>query len=114
MASYSHAPAVLSSDEVRTYHDDGFVVLWFQLDADTVMAMREALHDLVAAYPHITTEGLVSPPIRYAGTRHPDVHDRYLGFCRIPAILDIVEQLIGRDIILWATRVFSKGSIRDS
>ena len=59
-------------------------------------------------YPHIPTEGLVSPHIFYAGSNRPDIHSKFLEICKLTPLLDIVDQLIGPDIIVWGRRIFSK------
>jgi ectoine hydroxylase-related dioxygenase (phytanoyl-CoA dioxygenase family) len=100
----------LSEAEVAAYHRDGFVVPSHRLSAETVAAMRAATADLMETYPRIPTEGLVSPHIRYAGTDRPDIHERFLDFCREPELLDIVESLIGPDLIIWGSRIFSKAA----
>ena len=100
----------LGAAEISRYRRDGFLVPDYRLDAAVVGQMREAVDELIRIYPDMPTEGLVSPHIRYAGTGRPDIHDRFLDFCRLPALLDITEQLIGPDIILWGSRVFSKAA----
>ena len=59
-------------------------------------------------YPHIPTEGLVSPHIFYAGSNRPDIHSKFLEICKLTPLLDVVDQLIGPDIIVWGSRIFSK------
>ncbi len=100
----------LAADEVARYRRDGFLVPDYRLNTDVVGRMRNAVDELIRVYPDMPTEGLVSPHIRYAGTTRPDIHDRFLEFCRLPALLDVTEQLIGPDIILWGSRVFSKAA----
>lgn len=100
----------LTSDEIDRFHRDGFVVPRYRLPAATVREMDQAIRELMRTYPGMPTEGLVSPHIRYAGTARADIHDRFLEFCRQPGVLDIAEQLIGPDIILWGSRVFSKSA----
>jgi hypothetical protein len=100
----------LNEAEIAGYHRDGFVVPRHRLSDDLIAAMRLATHDLMTTYPRMPTEGLVSPHIRYAGTEREDIHDRFLDFCRPPELLDIVEQLIGPDIIVWGSRIFSKAA----
>ena len=106
----SNASNLLSEIQVEAYHRDGFVVPDFVLPNETVDGMRVALEELITAYPKIPTEGLVSPHCRYADTDHTGIPDQFLEFCRIPEILDIAEQLIGSNIILWGSRIFSKAA----
>jgi hypothetical protein len=107
-ASGANGARVLSASEISAYHRDGFLVPNYRMGDGLVAAMRDAAADLMTTYPNIPTEGLVSPHIRYAGGPRPDIHDRFLDICRVPALLDVVEQLIGPDIIVWGSRIFSK------
>ncbi|MDE0807761.1 MAG: phytanoyl-CoA dioxygenase family protein [Alphaproteobacteria bacterium] len=109
-ASNSALAHRLTDTEVNAFRRDGFVVPAYRLTDDLVTAMRAATVDLMAAYPKMPTEGLVSPHIRYADTQRPDIHDRFLDFCQVPELLDVVEQLIGPDIITWGSRIFSKAA----
>lgn len=101
---------LLTKEEIKQYNEDGFVVPRFRLDDQDQEALRTATQDLISVYPHIPTEGLVSPHILYAGSHRPDIHSKFLNLCRMPQILDIVEQLIGADIIIWGSRIFSKAA----
>ncbi len=100
----------LSAERLAAWTRDGFVVPDYQLPPATLAALAGALEELLATYPRMPTEGLVSPHIRYLGGPAPDLHDRFLELCRVPEVLDIAEQLIGPDIILWGSRIFSKSA----
>ena len=102
-------PNLLRKQDIKRYHKDGFVVPKYKFSGEKLQTLRRAASDLISHYPHIPTEGLVSPHIFYMGSNRPDIHDAFLEICKMPELLDIVEQLIGPDIIIWGSRIFSKG-----
>ena len=99
---------LLTKNEIRSYTRKGFVVPKFRLDNSDLEKLQNATLELMQTYPHIPTEGLVSPHIIYAGSNRPDIHSKFLEICKLTPLLDIVDQLIGRDIIVWGSRIFSK------
>ena len=99
---------LLTKNEIRSYTRNGFVVPKFRLDNSDLEKLQNATLELMQTYPHIPTEGLVSPHIFYAGSNRPDIHSKFLEICKLTPVLDIVDQLIGRDIIVWGSRIFSK------
>ena len=99
---------LLTKNEIRSYTRNGFVVPKFRLDNSDLEKLQNATLELMQTYPHIPTEGLVSPHIFCAGSNRPDIHCKFLEICKLTPLLDIVDQLIGRDIIVWGSRIFSK------
>ena len=99
---------LLTKNEIRSYTRNGFVVPKFRLNNSDLEKLQNATLELMQTYPHIPTEGLVSPHIFYAGSNRPDIHSKFLEICKLTPLLDIVDQLIGRDIIVWGSRIFSK------
>ena len=99
---------LLTKNEIRSYTRNGFVVPKFRLDNSDLEKLQNATLELMQTYPHIPTEGVVSPHIFYAGSNRPDIHSKFLEICKLTPLLDIVDQLIGRDIIVWGSRIFSK------
>mgnify|MGYP001246561868 FL=1 len=99
---------LLSGKEILSYQRDGFVIPKYRLNTKDLEKLKDATLDLIDTYPHIPTEGLVSPHILYAGSNRSDIHSTFLEICKLAPILDIVDQLIGPDIIVWGSRIFSK------
>ena len=99
---------LLTKNEIRSYTRNGFVVPKFRLDNSDLENLQNATLELMQTYPHIPTEGLVSPHIIYAGSNRPDIHSKFLEICKLTPLLDIVDQIIGPDIIVWGSRIFSK------
>ena len=99
---------LLSEEEILSYQRNGFVIPKYRLHTKDLEKLQTATLDLIDTYPHIPTEGLVSPHILYAGSNRSDIHSTFLEICKLAPILDIVDQLIGPDIIVWGSRIFSK------
>lgn len=101
-------PQLLSNEEIRTYHDDGFVIPDFRLPDETLAAMRRSLDTLFAANPSLASDSLFCPHIRNGGCQGLKGDSAWLDYARIPVVLDMVAQLIGPHFLLWGTTVFGK------
>ena len=73
------------------YQRDGYLIPDFKLPEETLAAICEAHERLVARYGRFVD---YCPALL-----HYDLG--FLNFARNPLILDMVEQIIGPDIILW-------------
>ena len=54
---------------------DAYRYLQYKFRDEKLQTLRRAASDLISHYPHIPTEGLVSPHIFYMGSDRPDIHD---------------------------------------
>jgi ectoine hydroxylase-related dioxygenase (phytanoyl-CoA dioxygenase family) len=102
----------LSEAQVAHYHSQGYVIPPYRLAPERAQAMREALDELIAANPGVRPEKLVSANIvaKGGGANVEGVrgHQAFADLARDPGILDLVEQVLGPDIILWGCHVFCK------
>lgn len=102
----------LSDDELRRYHEQGYLVPSFRLPPARVAALRSTLDQLIADNPLVRPEKLVSAHWvgRGGGANDEGVKGSadFLALARDEGILDCVQQLIGPDIILWGCHVFCK------
>jgi hypothetical protein len=98
---------MLAAAELEQYRRDGWVVPGFRLSAAEVEALRAALDKLIADNPGIRPERLVNAHLEGSaeGVRGSRV---FFEIARHPGILDLVEQAIGPDIVLWGCQVFCK------
>jgi hypothetical protein len=88
----------LSKQEIEHYHETGYVIPKYRLPEKTLESIRVDYDRLL--------------------TRHPEFRDycpmllrydlSFLNYARDPNILDMVEQVIGADIILWNSSFFAK------
>ena len=100
--------AQLSFAEIESYRDQGFVIPDFRLPRSRVQQLRAALDQVIADNPTIRPEQLVSAHIEGGGSEGVNGCRDFLDLAHDSAILDLVEQLIGPDIILWGCQVFCK------
>lgn len=104
--------ASLTSGEIAHYREQGYLVPGFRLPTARVDALRASLDRLIADNPGVRPEKLVSAHV--AGTNGASNAEGvrgsadFLELAKDPDILDLVEQVIGPDIILWGCHVFCK------
>jgi len=89
---------MLTEAQISTYHEKGYVTPDYRIPADTVADIAD-LHDRLLK-------------------KHPDFYNYcpsllaydlgFLNFARIPALLDMVSQVIGPDFALWNSSFFAK------
>ena len=89
---------MLSAEEIRRYHEDGYVIPDFRLKDETVAEIRAAHDRLLAKHPQFVD---YCPALLAYDTG-------FLNIARLPAVLDMVEQLIGPDFALWNSSFFAK------
>lgn len=102
----SGARGTLADDEVARYRADGVVVpTWRVPDAD-IARLRGLLDRLIDDAPGARPEHLV---LRWGGGEAAlEAHAAILAFARMPALLDIVERVLGPDLICWGAHMFCK------
>lgn len=89
---------MLTSQEIRQYEEDGYVIPSFRLEEDALEAIRAAHTRLLADQPRFSD---YCPALLAFDTW-------FLNIARRPDILDAVEQLIGADFALWNSSFFAK------
>ncbi len=104
--------ANLTPLEIAQYHEQGYLVPNFRLSAARINGLRETLDQLIRDNPGVRPEKLVSAHTvgKDGGKNDEGVKgsQAFLDLAMEPQILDLVEQLIGPDIILWGCHVFCK------
>lgn len=90
----------------RAFTRDGYAVPDERLPTGLLHDMQRSLHRLTEENPRVRPEHLV---LRWGGgERALPTHQQFLEYVRTPLILDLVEQVIGPDIICWGAHVFCK------
>ena len=98
----------LHAQEILSYQKDGYVIPQYRLDADFLQSLQDALDDLIRKNPGVRPEKLVSAHIEGRNDEGVSGSRRFLELAMHPPIVDMVEQLIGPDVILWGCHVFCK------
>lgn len=102
--------SALTKEEYDRYHRDGYIVPRYQLPQATVSRLQEMTQQIVRDNPTLLNQPIINPNFRNSGvqglkTADPDA---WMAVAKDPHILDIVEGLIGPDIILWGSALFYK------
>lgn len=98
--------ALLSAAELDHYREHGYVFPRYRLPADLLARLRAATDGLLASYTDVAQEDLANPHM-IPPTTGPDMNP-FMAAAQDPGVLDLVEQVLGPDLILWITRVLCK------
>jgi ectoine hydroxylase-related dioxygenase (phytanoyl-CoA dioxygenase family) len=101
-------PTALSKQDIANYHANGYVIPQYRLEPEFVKELQDALNTLIANNPGVRPEKLVSAHIEGRNDEGVTGSQKFLQLAMHPPIIDLVEQLIGPDIILWGCHVFCK------
>ncbi len=99
---------VLTPQELENFHRDGFVVPRFRLSDDEASRLRGMILRLVAENPEFADFLMQAPHVPGSGGLGLKSFPGWMEFAAHPAILDLIEQIIGPDIILRGTAAFYK------
>lgn len=99
---------MLTPEENQNFEEDGLVVPGCRLPDDLMAELRELTDRVIDETPQLRPEFLFSPHAVWEGQKDTSISDGFMAICTRPEILDAVEDVIGHDIILWASRVFCK------
>jgi len=100
--------ALLSDAEIEAYHRDGQLTPQHRISDALLQRLTRCIESLIAGNPDIRPEQLVGAHIRKSDDTGVRGVDELLDCARHPDILDAVEQVMGPDLILWGSQVFSK------
>ena len=92
---------MLTDAQVTEYHEKGYVIPDYRLPEAELEEIRDRHAALLKRHPEFRDNASVL--LTY------DIG--FLNYARDPAILDMVEQLIGRDICLWNMSFFAKPAL---
>ena len=98
----------VSPHERSIYQRDGLVIPEFRLSESVRGKMSHAIEELLVATVGQAPESIVCPHVPGMNNLPENLTRTWLSFCAQPEILDLVESLIGPDIILWGSQVFCK------
>jgi len=100
--------ALLTPAEVEAYRRRGQLTPAYRLPDDLMAHIRTAIEGLIEDNPGIRPEQLVGAHVKSSADTGVRGREDLLACARHPDILDMVEQIIGPDIIMWGSQVFSK------
>lgn len=100
--------AVLSDAEVAAYRRDGFLVPRFRLPRRLLEKLQSLTARTIADNPTAVDVPFLGVHIPGSGRQKLNVPHGFMEIAAHPRILDLIEQLIGPDIILWGSVLFHK------
>jgi hypothetical protein len=103
---------LLTQEEIYTYQRDGLVIPSnYRLPPTALQRIHQLYAELLennADSPDFSADFILGPHLDANGTYGIKGDPQWLEFAQIPEILDMVEQLIGPDLILWGVTIFGK------
>jgi len=102
------SPAKLSAEEIARYHRNGQIEPVWRLPDDVLSRMRASLDHLVAVRRDVRPDFIALPHVPWEGEGGTEIAREFFDYVTYPQLLDMVEQLIGPDIVMWASSVFCK------
>ena len=101
---------MLTQQEIEHYQKRGYVIPDFRLPDALLSRLKQGLDGLLATYTDVAQEDLANPHM-LPPTEGSKINP-FMGAAQHPALLGMIEQLIGPDIILWITRVLCKPAVK--
>lgn len=98
----------LTTEELAIYRSEGLVIPGYRLPEDTIDAMADALEELLVATRGTPPESIICPHVVGLNGLPDAIANKWLRFCSDPMILDMVQSVLGPDVILWGSQVFCK------
>ena len=98
----------LNPQGISTYHNQGYVIPTFSLSDTEVSELRESVDALIRKNPDTRPEHLVNAHIAHPNTEGVKGVAALLELAHHPGILDLVQSVIGPDIVLWGCQLFCK------
>ncbi len=103
-----HLGRILSESELQTYRDDGVLVPRFRLPAEKLALLQLLAKKLIANNPKMGDQPMASPHVPGSGVQGLKSDPRWIEIPRLRPILDMMEQVLGPDLVLWGTTLFHK------
>jgi hypothetical protein len=100
---------VLTEREIETYSRDGILIPEFRLAPPELQRLQTLTRNLASDNPGLLRAPYVSPVVAQGHRTDPAA---WMAVARHPRLLDLVEQLLGPDLILWSTVMFYKDAGR--
>jgi ectoine hydroxylase-related dioxygenase (phytanoyl-CoA dioxygenase family) len=108
--SSTGAKLLLSQDEIEFFEREGYVVPKYSFSPDDVAKMQRLTRKVVADNPDLVNVPLVCLHVPGNQVQAVNTTKEWLDIAAHPDLLDMSEQLIGPDLVLWDCAVFYKRS----
>lgn len=101
----------LSGQEVRFYEENGYLIPRLRLEPEALAELQRQAGRLVRDNPQRKDQIIVAPHIRSTLETGLVSDGAIVRFATEPLLLDMIEQLIGPDLVLWTTSLFHKQAL---
>jgi hypothetical protein len=102
--------SLLTPQELAQYRERGYVIPNYRLPQPLLERLRSGLESVLASYTDVAQEDLANPHM-IPPVQGPDVNP-FMQAARHPPLLDMLEQIVGPDLILWITRILCKPAVK--
>ena len=102
--------SVLTPQELAHYRERGYVIPNYRLPQPLLERLRTVLESVLARYTDVAQEDLANPHM-IPPVQGPGVNP-FMEAARHPQLLDMLEQIVGPDLILWITRILCKPAVK--
>ena len=100
---------MLTASEITQYRQDGYVIpSGFRFDDSALEALRKAVDTVLASNPNIKPDRIINPHLNAGRPYGVKGHQFINRVARDQRIVEMVESVLGSDIILWLTHLFCK------
>ena len=99
---------ILTNKEIKFYKNNGYLIPEFRLTYDRLTQLQNLANQLIDNNPQFLDTPMVCPHVPDSGIQGLRGDKAWFEFSADPNLLDMAEQLIGPDIILWGTNLFHK------
>lgn len=99
----------LNAEEIARYEGTGQLTPRWRLPPATLARLRQGLDRLLAARPEVRPDFIALPHVPWdTSATAKTIAREFFDVISASELLDVVEQIIGPDIILWASAIFGK------
>lgn len=102
------AKAILSAEEIEFYEREGYLVPKYKFSPEDVAKMQRLTRKAVADNPDYVNQPLVCLHVPGNQVQQIKTTKEWLDIAAHPDLLDMSEQLIGPDLVLWDCGLFYK------
>lgn len=100
----------LSDVELKRYKNDGYIIPKWRFSDDDVRLMQELVGEIIKLNPGHQQEQFVCPHLPKGATKpmNSSRHREFLKLATTAGLRSGLNQIIGKDILLWGSQLFCK------
>ena len=99
---------ILSQGEIDAYRRDGYLVPQFRFSGDKLERLQRLADEIIDANQEFGDTPMVCPHVPGGGVQGLRGNRAWFDYSADSGVLDMIEQVVGPDIILWGTNLFHK------